>query len=536
MYAMFDFHGHSSRRNVFIYGPKVTHSNQKSLRAKSLAYLLATMTDMFKFNSCLWKVYLLYQISRFKKRTLRGVFLSLAKTKYAFTFEHSVSNFDTKNNRGQPWTDRTLRDMGGFICSAFGKFVLSSLKSPQIFFSDYYIQPLDKSLATDDRKKAAFKEFSVKLAAVLEGKEPVLDFDCLVGSMQEYEGAVEPEDYSEGGSDSEFSDEDLKGAEKRVLLNNIERYTESYAKGLPVSNFIKTVKQGISKVNNKKKKNDVEEFVKLKEFRQRFEGLEKKNIPAKVQASLAPQINYNLVKSGPEKTITDIDERILPIPMLRTKPLTSNRAVIRLENFQMKRDRTMPQLKRSDLLNPSQSLVIEPKKLINKNQSTSGVFVSMEEPKKSFNLKSISGSHTIQPGFSNRKVSQDRPTLAQKFDSVVSNNQSVFVSNSQPRRRIERKLATLNERNSNYDPRASIFKDLLERDIQEMKSNFLQEIDLQKKIIAKATKERKPRDPIAVSIQTLELNLCTAARPVLYKPRVYNFPVAKFYTRPPNYY
>lgn len=56
MYAMFDFHGHSSRRNVFIYGPKVTHSNQKSLRAKSLAYLLATMTDMFRFNSCLWKV------------------------------------------------------------------------------------------------------------------------------------------------------------------------------------------------------------------------------------------------------------------------------------------------------------------------------------------------------------------------------------------------------------------------------------------------------------------------------------------------
>lgn len=53
---MMDFHGHSCRRNVFIYGPKVTSSSQKSIRAKSLGFLLSTMTEMFRFQSCIWNV------------------------------------------------------------------------------------------------------------------------------------------------------------------------------------------------------------------------------------------------------------------------------------------------------------------------------------------------------------------------------------------------------------------------------------------------------------------------------------------------
>lgn len=462
--------------------------------------------------------------------------MSLAKTKYAFTFEHSVSTFDSKQNRGQPWTERSLRDMGAFICTALAKFVLSSLKSPQIFFSDYYLFPFDKASLTEEKKKAAFRDFTNKLSAVLEDRDPLMDFECIVDSMKEFEAAVEPENYSEGGSDSEFSDEDLKGGEKRVLLKNIEKYSESYAKGLPVTSFVKAVKQGISKVNNKKKKNDVEEFIKLKEFKFRFEGLEKKNVPTKIPAFQMPQMSFKMSKSILEKPKADIDDSTLPSPLIRKKPLTSNRGVIRIDTLQLKRDRTMPQLKNSGLIGPSQSLLVESKHLKLQNQSNSGVFMVTEEPKKSLNFKILSGTQTIEPSFSNRKVSQDRIVLAPRHEGQTLGNQSVLVHNNQPRRRIERKLATLNECHHTYNPGASIFKDILARDIQEMKSNFLQKVELQKKLIAKATKERKQRDPISVSVQTLELNVCTAARPILYKPRVCNLPVTKFYTRSPNYY
>jgi hypothetical protein len=493
------------------------------------------MTDMFRFNSCIWKVDPLDQISKCKKRTLRGVFLSLAKTKYAFTFEHSVSCYDSKLGRGVPWTEKTLRDMGAHICSAFGKFVLSSLKSPQIFFSEYYQQTIDKSPGGEEKKRAAFADFSNRLSAVLEGREPIIDLDCLVGSMQQYETQVEQEDYSEGGSDSEFSEEDLKGAEKRALLSNIAHYTESYSKGQPVVNFAKAIKQDLTRIQNKKKRNEVEEFVKLKEFKQRFEGLEKRAALEGEKQFKMPQINFSFQKGISDPSKKQTLELIKQPIKSESKPLSSNRQVAKLDPMSMKRDRTMPLLKRGRLQVPAQSLVIEAQSRSQNIDSKSLILGMNDQSKRSFLLNATSPPQKVATRAILKPDSREKDMNASRILPSNSVHESVILQNSLPRRKFQTKMVTVNHSNDRYNPRASIFKDLLAKDIQEMKHNFMQEIDLQKKLIAQTTKDQRHRNPISISIQNLELNICASSRPAIHRPRNHNFPAA-FYTRPPNYY
>lgn len=536
MYAMFDFHGHSSRRNVFIYGPKVTPTNQKSLRAKSLAYLIATMTDMFRFNSCLWKVDPPNQLSKSKKRTLRGVFLSLAKTKYAFTFEHSVSNFDTRSNRNQAWTDRTLRDMGGYICSAFGKFVVSSLQSPKIFFSDYYPPSLDKANNTEEKRKAAYADFSARLSAVIEDREPMVDIENLVDSMKQFEAQVEPDEYSEGGSDSEFSDEDLKGVERRALLNNISSYTENYAKGQPVSNFVKSMKHDLLKINVRKKKNDLEEFIKLKEFRQRFEDLEKKNPADKVQPMLVPQINFIKPVAPIEKVKDLVKEPSKVEPVNKPKPMSSNRSPFRIETLHLKRDSTMPHLRKTLASTPNQPLLIQSKNSEKKKPTPLMIIDNLDDDSRVLNLKSVSTSHGVPPFSTERDVPDERIRLDYRQDRHKTVYKSTFLPPSLTRNTLERKTVGESPLSEPMDPHQSIFHDNMSRDILDMRSNFLYQMELHNRFIVKSVKKPKHRDPVYISVQTLELNVCNSSKPGVYRPKGMGFPLAKFYTKSPNYY
>ena len=67
--AFYDLHGHSARRNVFIYGPAVSLTDELALRAKTYAYMLSKKTKMFKYGYCLWR------LSKCKKSTARAFML-----------------------------------------------------------------------------------------------------------------------------------------------------------------------------------------------------------------------------------------------------------------------------------------------------------------------------------------------------------------------------------------------------------------------------------------------------------------------------
>jgi hypothetical protein len=68
IYLYLDFHGHSSKKNAFSYGPAYKISDTEYYKAKLLPKLTSLKTPMFRYYSCI------FRIAEGKKDTARSVF------------------------------------------------------------------------------------------------------------------------------------------------------------------------------------------------------------------------------------------------------------------------------------------------------------------------------------------------------------------------------------------------------------------------------------------------------------------------------
>lgn len=206
IYALFDLHGHSCRKNVFIYGPKVSSYSKKSQRAKSYAYILSTKTELFKFEYCIWK------LRKSKRKTLRGLFLAENNTKYVFTVESSVFGYNTRLNKNQSFSISKYQEMGRDLIYQLSKFSASTLINYGAYFADYSLTEVKKTPKSE--KSREHKEMVNKIRTILK-KNNVEQIQEIFNQIKLHEKTMKPEEYSEGGSDSELSDDDFKFAEKR---------------------------------------------------------------------------------------------------------------------------------------------------------------------------------------------------------------------------------------------------------------------------------------------------------------------------------
>lgn len=85
--ALIDFHGHSIKRNVFMYGPEFAVSDKKYYMSKFIPKLISAQTEMFRFNSCIFK------ISHSKRATARAVFFQHFNISNCYTIEASFGSF-----------------------------------------------------------------------------------------------------------------------------------------------------------------------------------------------------------------------------------------------------------------------------------------------------------------------------------------------------------------------------------------------------------------------------------------------------------
>lgn len=168
--AFLDLHGHSTKPNVFTYGPDLATGDRAYPVARYFAQLLAERLDCFRLADCSWEV------PASKKRTARSVMLSELGVKLAFTVEASTAARSGPDGSLAHMTARDYAAVGAALAQALGE-----------------VAPFLADPAANTRPLLA--RLSLSLAG--RGTE-------------------------EGGSDSESEGEDFKGAEKRQLRRNIE--------------------------------------------------------------------------------------------------------------------------------------------------------------------------------------------------------------------------------------------------------------------------------------------------------------------------
>ena len=85
----FDFHGHSTKTNLFCYGPDHLRANSYYLKARAFAKLVEQKDAIFSYQKCL------FSISESKKNTGRASMLRKARIPMSFTFEMSNGLYET---------------------------------------------------------------------------------------------------------------------------------------------------------------------------------------------------------------------------------------------------------------------------------------------------------------------------------------------------------------------------------------------------------------------------------------------------------
>ena len=82
-----DFHGHSVRKNVFMYGPEFTLMDNEYYESRIFPKIIDNRTEMFRYYSCIFK------ITEEKKTTARAIFLKQHNISLSYTIEASNGSY-----------------------------------------------------------------------------------------------------------------------------------------------------------------------------------------------------------------------------------------------------------------------------------------------------------------------------------------------------------------------------------------------------------------------------------------------------------
>ena len=118
-FAMFmDFHGHSVKKNVFMYGPEYNIMDRYYYESRIFPRILSKRTPMFRYYSCVFK------IEDIKKTTARAIFLKYFNIPMCYTIEASNgSYYDTELLKDVHFNEEMWIEMGTEIGAGISEYL-----------------------------------------------------------------------------------------------------------------------------------------------------------------------------------------------------------------------------------------------------------------------------------------------------------------------------------------------------------------------------------------------------------------------------
>ena len=102
-----DFHGHSRKKNVFMFGPDYNITQPDYYKCRVFPKLLSNITNIFRYYSCS------YDISNDKKTTARAVMLNDLLVPIFFTVESSLGYYHDYNlKKNVPFSKKKWEEIG----------------------------------------------------------------------------------------------------------------------------------------------------------------------------------------------------------------------------------------------------------------------------------------------------------------------------------------------------------------------------------------------------------------------------------------
>ena len=124
--AFIDLHGHSRKKNVFVYGPYYQIHHQNYLKMRVLPKILSEQTSMFRFFASRFK------IEKSKEKTARVVLHREFSIMNCFTLEASFLGYFNKERITKDFSILKLETMGEKLGVALYEYVMIKEESEKI--------------------------------------------------------------------------------------------------------------------------------------------------------------------------------------------------------------------------------------------------------------------------------------------------------------------------------------------------------------------------------------------------------------------
>lgn len=119
-----DFHGHSAKKNVFMFGPNYGVDNKYYLTSRLYPKIISKMTDMFRYYSCI------FRISKTKANAGRAVMIRDHNVIFSYTIESSCFAYGPKINEVK-FSREDYCKVGAKICEGLEKFMKIYMSLPR---------------------------------------------------------------------------------------------------------------------------------------------------------------------------------------------------------------------------------------------------------------------------------------------------------------------------------------------------------------------------------------------------------------------
>ena len=123
--AFIDMHGHSRKKNVFMYGPEFPIHDNRYLETRVLPKLMSENHEMFRFYSCRFRV------TPDKETTARVVLCNEYNITNCFTLEASFHGFFNSERITTDFMLNHYMQVGDILSMSFLEFVIMLEDDPK---------------------------------------------------------------------------------------------------------------------------------------------------------------------------------------------------------------------------------------------------------------------------------------------------------------------------------------------------------------------------------------------------------------------
>lgn len=210
----FDFHSHSSKKNLFCYGPDHAEGSPHCLRSRVLVKILSKQDSMFDYEKCI------SSISEQKRTTARAYMIRKQAVPMTFTFEVSNGLYSLTKQLESAFDRASLHRAGTVIFQGLSEY------------SSFYLRELDTKSAARLSLNLSKKQPVLKKVTARRSQNLSSSFEQLSAHSHELKEIIEEltqenltrPPVEERYSDHEESDNDMEEADLRELFDVRRKY------------------------------------------------------------------------------------------------------------------------------------------------------------------------------------------------------------------------------------------------------------------------------------------------------------------------